>query len=627
MKYFKTILPFFATTLALILISFVYYAQRYQTVKQDSFNQSVKEAKEQITYSHREYSFLRTQVISISDLLSKNQAMYDYVFSPTLFNKKQLEQVWSSTMIHQKWFPQIRYVDSNGSEQVSVKYSEVNDEISITNNLGDESHRDYFKLAQSLSVSQMGSWGIDLENENDSISAHNAPVFRIISPISVMQEKAGYLILNMDIGYVSSRFNYKFSRDFRPELISDQGYYIESHRADKLHGHLIERRVGYNLSSEHPKVWQRMLNEKSGYIVNNGDLFTFKQLDVSSNQSLFIVVQANKKTLNQRLSKDLVTLQQEVALVFLTMLLFAIPTVFTFLHYRRRNLESKLARAAIDGMSAVVITNKQHRIVMVNKAFTIMTGLSQKQALNKDAYELVSDITNIEKLKQVSQLLKTQDTWEGEVMINNSAGVQSTLITRIQAFHTIKSEVDYYITTFVDITERKQLEDQLRLLSEKDELTNLYNRRKFEQALLNHAQIVERYKARSPVCLAIFDIDFFKRVNDEKGHDEGDRVIRVVAQTLQSNLRQTDMIARIGGEEFAVILPNTSLDEATPVLERLRKSVEENVELPVTVSGGYTDLTSNSTDSYKRADIALYKAKSLGRNQLSIVKSKPLLCA
>ncbi|MGF1720149.1 sensor domain-containing diguanylate cyclase [Vibrio kyushuensis] len=627
MKYFKIILPFFATTLALILISLVYYAQRYQTVKQDSFDQSVKEAKEQITYSHREYSFLRTQVISISDLLSKNQAMYDYVFSPTLFNKKQLEQVWSSTMIHQKWFPQIRYVDSNGSEQVSVKYSEVNDEISITNNLGDESHRDYFKLAQSLSVSQMGSWGIDLENENDSISAHNAPVFRIISPISVMQEKAGYLILNMDIGYVSSRFNYKFSRDFRPELISDQGYYIESHRADKLHGHLIERRVGYNLSSEYPKVWQRMLKEKSGYIVNNGDLFTFKQLDVSSNQSLFIVVQANKKILNQRLSKDLVTLQQEVALVFLTMLLFAIPTVFTFLHYRRRNLESKLARAAIDGMSAVVITNKQHRIVMVNKAFTSMTGLSQSGAINKDAYELVSDITNIEKLKQVSQLLKAQDTWEGEVMINNSAGVQSTLITRIQAFHTIKSEVDYYITTFVDITERKQLEDQLRLLSEKDELTNLYNRRKFEQALLSHAQIVERYNDRSPVCLAIFDIDFFKRVNDEKGHDEGDRVIRVVAQTLQSNLRQTDMIARIGGEEFAVILPNTSLDEATPVLERLRKSVEENVELPVTVSGGYTDLTSNSTDSYKRADIALYKAKSLGRNQLSIVKSKPLLCA
>ncbi|MCK6262292.1 sensor domain-containing diguanylate cyclase [Vibrio sp. ZSDE26] len=627
MKFYKTIVPFFITSFVLVVITMLYYSQRYQAVKQESLEQSVNEAMEQISYTHREYRFLRSQVTSIAELLSNSRAMHDYIFSPTLFNKQSLEESWKSTMANQKWSPAIRYVDALGEERVKVNYSLITEDAKASIELGNESHREYFHLAQSLSERQIGSWGVDIEEEHDSISPINIPIFRIITPVMDMQEKAGYLVLNLDIGYISSRLHDGFSREFRPELISEKGYYIDSHRRNKLHGHLIERRAGYNLSVERPRVWQQLQSAVSGYTIENGNLFVFRRLEASSTQSIFIVVQANKEVLDKRLSRDLISLYQEVTLVFLVMLLFAVPTVFTFLHYKRRNLESKLARAAIDGMSAVVITDTKHQVVMVNNAFTRLTGFSQDEALNKNAYELVGDATTVKQLIEVCELLNTQSVWEGEVVTNRSSETPSTLITRVQAIRTMTEELDYYITTFVDITERKQLENQLRILSEKDELTSLFNRRKFERALLSHAQIVERYEERSPVCLALFDIDFFKRVNDEKGHDEGDRVIRVVAQTLQSNLRQTDMIARIGGEEFAVILPNTSIEEAVPVLERLRSSVEESIDVPVTVSGGYTDLTANSTDSYKRADIALYKAKALGRNQLAIVKSDQRLSA
>ncbi|OIQ24875.1 sensor domain-containing diguanylate cyclase [uncultured Vibrio sp.] len=624
MKYLKAVLPFIITTLVLALITLIYGFQRYQVVEQDSIDLSVEEAMDQVNHSYREYRFIRTQVISIAELLTNNQAMNDYVLSPTLFNKHQLEKVWSSTMIHQKWFPHIRYVDTSGEELVGVTYNALNEDTSTAHSQSNHSHRDYFHLAQSLTSHQLGSWGVDLEFETDNSSSENVPVFRIISPISLMEQTAGYLILNLDISYVSSRFNLNVGGEFRPKLISDQGYYIDKYKGE-FPGHVEELEAGISLAEMKPNIWAKMQNTPSGIIFDDGELYAYKQLEVSAAQSFYIVVQGSKETLKARLSEELAELCQEVTLVFLVLLIFSLPAVFAFIHYNRRNLESKLARAAIEGMSAVVITDKRHRIVMVNEEFTQLTGLQSRKVLRHSVFDLFSEKETKEKLKDVIRQLKTQDQWEGEVEIKNSLGGISTLITRIQAIHTLRSEVDYYITTFVDISERKQLEDRLRLLSEKDELTGLFNRRKFEQSLSNHAQIVGRYQERSPVCIALFDIDFFKMVNDEKGHDEGDRVIRNVATILEENLRQTDMIARIGGEEFAIILPNTSRDEAEPVLERLREAVSESEVVPVTVSGGYTDLTENSTDSYKRADIALYKAKDQGRDKIAVVSSRQQL--
>ncbi|MEZ8825641.1 GGDEF domain-containing protein [Vibrio amylolyticus] len=620
MKYLNAALPFLITTFVLSFVSLSFGFQRYQTIKQESLDRGIEEAMDQVNHTYREYRFIRTQVISIAELLTNNQAMNDYVLSPTLFNKTQLEKVWSSTMIHQRWFPHIRYVDDLGKELVGVTYDSLNEGTSTTDALGNHSHEDFIRLAQSLASNQVGSWGADLEFEIDSTSSESTPVFHIISPIITMDKTVGYLILNLDIGYLSSRFNFNIGSEFRPELVSDKGLYIDKHKTN-LPGHVEELEAGVSLADSKPQVWSNIQNRTSGYEFDEGALYAYKKLDVADTQSFYIIVEASKETLASYLSTDLKEVYREVALVFLVLLLFSLPAVFVFLHFNRRNLESKLARAAIDGMSAVIITDKQHRVVMVNQEFNRMTGLTSRRVLRQSVFDLLSDQKTMAKMKWVIQQLKTQNQWEGEFEIKNRQGGVSTLITRIQAIHTLRSEVDYYITTFVDISERKQLEDRLRLLSEKDELTGLFNRRKFEQALSNHAQIVGRYQERSPVCIALFDIDFFKMVNDEKGHDEGDRVIRNVASILEDNLRQTDIIARIGGEEFAIILPNTNRDEAEPVLERLRVAVSESELVPVTVSGGYTDLTENSTDSYKRADIALYKAKDQGRDKIAVVSS------
>ena len=209
-----------------------------------------------------------------------------------------------------------------------------------------------------------------------------------------------------------------------------------------------------------------------------------------------------------------------------------------------------------------------------------------------------------------------------EVSCKSKLRIPFTAIMRVQAVKSSSGKVSYFITSLVDITVRKELEVRLRILSERDSLSKLWNRRKFEEQLAYYSRMVERYPGDSQICLALIDIDNFKRINDELGHDEGDRVIARVAAILQESLRTTDFVARVGGEEFAILMPHTSTAEARRVLDRLRIEVQLSGGTKVTVSIGYTDLTGNSTHSYKCADIGLYESKSSGRNTISICSSQ-----
>jgi diguanylate cyclase (GGDEF)-like protein len=178
-----------------------------------------------------------------------------------------------------------------------------------------------------------------------------------------------------------------------------------------------------------------------------------------------------------------------------------------------------------------------------------------------------------------------------------------------------------YIISLVDISAHKQLEERLRYLSERDELSQLWNRRKFEQELYSETLLVERYPQNHQGCLALLDIDNFKRVNDTLGHDAGDKVIKLVSEQLLASTRKTDFVARIGGEEFAILLRHTTLLDAEVILNRLRETIAQDTEINATISLGVTDLTTDGTRSYKCADIALYESKSSGRNQTTVCSS------
>lgn len=145
-----------------------------------------------------------------------------------------------------------------------------------------------------------------------------------------------------------------------------------------------------------------------------------------------------------------------------------------------------------------------------------------------------------------------------------------------------------------------------------DPLTGIHNRRGLDDSLASHFAMFSRYRQKFSV--AIFDIDYFKRVNDELGHLQGDLLIQRVAKLLDECVRETDTVARYGGEEFLVVMPETALDGACIFAERFRAKAAE--ELPVTLSGGVTSALDgdNPGTLIARADAALYAAKAAGRN-------------
>ncbi len=167
--------------------------------------------------------------------------------------------------------------------------------------------------------------------------------------------------------------------------------------------------------------------------------------------------------------------------------------------------------------------------------------------------------------------------------------------------------------------EQRLLEQQrLALL---DMLTQLPNRQAYEQRLQQEYERWKRYGR--PLTLAVCDIDHFKSINDNFGHLAGDKVLRIVAKTLAKRLRKTDFIARFGGEEFVVLLPETDEQAALQTIETIREAVANcpfhfrEKPLSITLSAGIAVFSGNATPEqvFERADTALYEAKLNGRNR------------
>lgn len=299
-----------------------------------------------------------------------------------------------------------------------------------------------------------------------------------------------------------------------------------------------------------------------------------------------------------------------------------------------RESKKKLQSLVDTSLDAVVMINSQGNIIGWNPQASQTFGWSQEEALGHSIETTIIPIRHRDAHSQGLRCFLTSG--EGPYM---NKRVETHAVHRDG--HEFPVEISIAsITTggkvefsaFIrDISERKRAEAELLQMATTDFLTGLDNRQHFIARITNELARLQRLD-NPDIAILMLDLDHFKNINDTYGHAVGDAMLRHIAVLMKEEVRKIDAVGRIGGEEFAIVLPGASPDEARVFAERLRQKVattplkQDDQFISITVSIGITALwaTDSTADTALiRADEALYRAKERGRNRVEVAAGKP----
>jgi diguanylate cyclase (GGDEF)-like protein/PAS domain S-box-containing protein len=287
--------------------------------------------------------------------------------------------------------------------------------------------------------------------------------------------------------------------------------------------------------------------------------------------------------------------------------------------------EGQLLDAVLDAAaSLIVVVDADGRLVRWNRACEELLGY--RQAALEAPYALLDLVPAAERLKveeAMRALMAGESPLEIEFHWRTSAGELRLIEWSMTALTGRDGQIAYMVGTGIDVTaarswseERVASEARLRHMADHDALTGLYNRRRFEEELERHIAHGARYGMSG--ALLMLDLDDFKQINDGHGHRAGDRVLTAVAVVLRNRLRASDIVARFGGDEFAVLMPVGGTPEAEELADLLAAAVHRDVPTPagpLTASVGIALLDESSTadEILSRADDAMYADKRTAR--------------
>jgi len=289
----------------------------------------------------------------------------------------------------------------------------------------------------------------------------------------------------------------------------------------------------------------------------------------------------------------------------------------------RRHAEAQIGLAAKvfeQSGEGIIITDAGRNIIMVNQAFTAITGYSEAEALGQNPRMLSSGRHDKAFFSGMWEAVATEGRWQGEVWNRRKDGSlypESLSVIRVLD---AKGDVTHYIGIFSDITRHKETQAHIQRLAHFDPLTGLPNRALLGDRIRHELSAAQRNHTQ--LAILFVDLDHFKNVNDTLGHRVGDELLITVAARLKSAVREVDTVSRQGGDEFILILPDTDADGAAHVAEKLLEAVAqpyqiEGFELSVTLSIGIALYPADGGDFEalsKSADAAMYRAKHDGRN-------------
>jgi diguanylate cyclase (GGDEF)-like protein/PAS domain S-box-containing protein len=294
----------------------------------------------------------------------------------------------------------------------------------------------------------------------------------------------------------------------------------------------------------------------------------------------------------------------------------------------RRQLEEVqlLASTVLNAVGeGVYVTDADNRIISINPAFTKISGFAMEEVLGRNPRMLSSGQHGPEYYREMWDRLKADGTWQGEIRNRRKSGevfVEWLSITQVHNEHGV---LKCHVAVFSDISDRKAAELRVQHLAHHDVLTDLPNRTLFADRL--QQSLTKARRDKTHLAVMYIDLDNFKPVNDTLGHPMGDLLLKDAAKRMRHGVRESDTVARAGGDEFVVLLSSVeSAQDALAVAEKIRHALNQPFHLAdhiVSISASigvavYPEHGQGEEALLKNADAAMYLAKQAGRNNVKL---------
>ncbi len=616
-KNFKTVFTIYFILFGMIVSIFggiISYNIQLRSLKTDLDNK----ANEVMII--KKFTILKEKIKDIDNIvksIAKNPTMKSYLETKDQHQLYELNNIFLSIAGINTKIMQLRYIDKNGMEIVRVdRTNEQNEPFLVeTTKLQNKKNRDYFEQVSQLKKSTIWHSKFNLNVEHGKIEVPYRPTLRVAQPLfDKNNEFIGMVIVNM---LTTNLFNsIRSSSAFDHFIIDKDGNYI-MHPDDQFSFNKYKG-VSRTLSQDFSKDAIQLLSNPT----KCDSCYVYPLNDILNNEDKALMVLKPRESYQGAILFD--KLKATFYIILLSILASLIMAFYASVRPAQLQKALLLANKELERFASILDkyvvsakTTKDTKILEVSTAFENASGYSKEELVGQPMNIIRHEKTKKEFFKKMWNFLLDNDNWSGELHNKKKDGTEFWLEQNIIVIRNENQEIESFVSVGQDITFKKELEK----LSSIDKLTGILNRRKLDEFLAYELSVTKRYSKN--LSLIIVDIDHFKDVNDNYGHQMGDKVLFKITKLITNLIRESDVFGRFGGEEFLIICPETNKDQAFILAEKLRNEVANyNFDKigQKTISLGIGQFTTDDTEEtlIKKADIALYESKNNGRNQTTI---------
>lgn len=601
-----------------------------------------------------------SSVTSDLRLLAAMPALRHYLDGGSAGRTEDLAHLFLETARTKGCYDQVRYLDESGREIIRINFNAGSPSIVPRDQLQDKSKRYFFRDSIKLERNEVFVSPLDLNIEHDQLEIPYKPMIRFGTPVfDSAGHKRGIILLNYFGEELLGHFRDAMrGGDMRSGmLLNRDGYWLSSAKREDEWGFMLgkpERKFGQDNVAE----WSTISANESGTLQTEKGLYVYATVyplqagQRSSTGSPLARASSQQELTGQEYNWKIVSFTSDEGLAGASVrnrtgrgILFGVAYLLLALgslaiaYFRLSRMQARMRLAEDEARlreithtmsDGLLVADQNGKITFANPEASLLLGYSQNELLGANMHDLLhvrGDGTTCARDEcNLLGVAQTGTTYRGAEETFRCKNGQILPISVSVSAIIKEQQAAGIVVAFHDITERKKFERELEKRAQIDALTGLNNRRHFYE--LAEQEIVRTRRYGKPLALMMLDVDHFKSINDNYGHQAGDLVLQQLSDVCRQTMREIDIIGRLGGEEFAILLPEANGAQAQEAAERLREVIaatvvglEQGVTISFTASIGVAALVAADhgvAAMLKRADEALYAAKNSGRNRVCI---------